>query len=96
MTQIAAANQNFQGSLMPQVTLVREFSAAGPCLTLGMLVRETEKFYVFYPWRGGRKFQAKERRIMKCLPGRYSGAHTEACHSCRDHAQTQYPRGYMD
>jgi hypothetical protein len=63
---------------------VRQFSAAGPCLTLGALVRETEQFYVYTPNHG------RERRVGK------GAVHIEPCSSCRDHPRTQYPHGYMD
>ena len=79
--------------------IVREFSPAGPCLTLGKLVCETPSFYVFLPWRGGNNYGGKERRIARNLTasgGAYSRAHVEPCSSCRDHPKTQYPNGYMD
>jgi hypothetical protein len=76
--------------------LVRSFSPAGPCLTEGRLVRETARFYIFNEWLGGDRFRDKESRLAKCLPGHYSRAHVEPCSSCRDHARTQYPNGYMD
>jgi hypothetical protein len=76
--------------------IVREFSPAGPCLTLGKLVRETPQFYVYTEWRGGETFGPAERKVRKKTPGHYSRAHVEPCHSCRDHPKTQYPNGYMD
>lgn len=76
--------------------IVREFSAAGPCLTVGKLVRETQQFFVYLPWRGGDNYEEKERRIAKRTAARYSPAHILACPSCRDHERTQYPNGYMD
>lgn len=76
--------------------LVRSFSPVGPCITEGRFVRETTKFYVYNEWRGGDRFDTTEKRIAKRLPGHYSRAHVEPCSSCRDHAQTQYPNGYMD
>jgi hypothetical protein len=78
------------------VKIVREFSAIGPCLTLGKLVRETEQFYVYLPWHGGDKYGPEEKRTAKRRPGNRSFAHVDPCHSCRDHADTQYPNGYMD
>jgi hypothetical protein len=77
-------------------TLVRDFSRAGPCITLGRLVRETPQFYVYNEWRGGETYEERESRVAKRLPGRYSGTHVEPCSSCRDHPKTQYPNGYMD
>jgi hypothetical protein len=71
-------------------TIVREFSPIGPCLTLGRLKKETAKFYVFDEWQGGDRYEG-EKRVSKT--GR---AHIVPCHSCRDHAKTQYPNGYMD
>lgn len=78
------------------MTIVREFSAIGPCLTLGKLVSETPRFYVFLPWRGGDRYDEKSRKIMKRTADHYSPAHVMACPSCRDHERTQYPNGYMD
>ena len=69
---------------------VREFSRCGPCLTLGPLVSETALFYC-YQERDNTK-----RRIRKRTEAHYSPAHVEPCPSCRDHARTQYPDGYMD
>jgi hypothetical protein len=68
---------------------VRRFSAAGPCISLGRLLRETAKFYVYQP----RRPDESERRVAK---DRYGLVHTEPCNACRDHARTQYPEGYMD
>lgn len=65
---------------------VRQFSACGPCTTLGPLVKETAGFYCHGPKFNGSK------------PGRISKAraHVVPCGSCRDHPRTQYPEGYMD
>jgi hypothetical protein len=73
------------------MTLVREFSFAGPCLTIGRLVRQTAKFYVYNEWLGGDRFDATEKRI-----GKNHRMHVEPCRRCRDHAHTQYPNGYLD
>lgn len=81
---------------MSEVKIVREFSAAGPCLTTGKLVRETANFYVYLPWHGGDRYGPEEKRIARRRPGHYSAAHVEPCSCCRDHARTQYPNGYMD
>jgi hypothetical protein len=70
--------------------LVREFSAIGPCITLGQFVKRTEKFTVFRAWQGGSCFADTETRVSS------SKVHTEPCRSCRDHEATQYPHGYMD
>lgn len=74
---------------------VRAFSAAGPCLTLGRLTKETAKFYCFEEWRGGDVYSGA-KKVAKPLPGKYSGNHIEPCPSCRDHVKTQYPNGYED
>ena len=81
-------------------TIVREFSAAGPCLTLGKFVRRTAKTIVYREWLGGNNY-GQERRVggWKVLQrdGRSRAyIHTEPCHRCRDHSRTQYPNGYMD
>lgn len=75
--------------------IVREFSTVGPCITVGRLVKETEQFFVFDRWQGGDRFEGRGK-IRKRSEGRYSRAHIEPCCSCRDHAKTQYPEGYMD
>lgn len=78
--------------------LVREFSRSGPCLTLGLWVRDTAKFHVYRKWRGGESYDAQETKVKRRLDDRegYSPAHVEPCPSCRDHAKTQYPHGLMD
>lgn len=69
---------------------VREFSVAGPCITLGELVRETPASYFV-------RDRYEPTKINRYGKGRWEGKrHTEACPSCRDHAKTQYPEGYMD
>jgi len=73
------------------MTVVREFSPCGPCLTLGALVRETAQFYCYADRADG-----TQRKIRKPTPGNWSKAHVEPCVSCRDHARTQYPHGYQD
>lgn len=82
-------------------TIVRESSAAGPCLTLGRFVRRTAKTIVYREWLGGDNY-GQERRVggwkvqePNGRPG-HAYIHTEPCHSCRDHQRTQYPNGYMD
>ncbi len=68
---------------------VRRFSAAGPCIVRGELVKETAKFYVYRDrFHGG-----EEKRIGK---DQYGMVHIDPCVSCRDHQRTQYPDGYMD
>jgi hypothetical protein len=73
------------------VRTVREFSAAGPCLTLGELVRETPRFYVIKPRPNGYG-EEPERRVGK----RGGLVHCEPCRCCLDHPETQYPDGYLD
>ncbi len=81
------------------MTTVREFSPAGPCLTLGKFVRRTPKTIVYREWLGGDSF-GKERRAggwkVEEKDGRRGYIHTEPCPSCRDHERTSYPNGYMD
>lgn len=73
------------------IATVRRFSAAGPCLTLGQLARQTAKFYFYHRWIGGSQFEASEHRVAKSPL-----VHIEPCNCCRDHEHTQYPHGYMD
>ena len=73
---------------------IRRFSMAGPCITLGEVVRETEHFY-FY--RGSRVAIAGDTSdILKVKKDGERLVHSIPCVSCRDHTQTQYPNGYED
>jgi hypothetical protein len=75
--------------------IVRAFSCCGPCLILGKLTKQTAQFYCYDEWQGGDRYEGA-KRVRKETPEHYSGAHIEPCPSCRDHAKTQYPNGYMD
>lgn len=77
-------------------TIVREFSRAGPCITLGKLTKETPRFWIYATWKGGTNYGPDEHRVSKQVPGRYCPAHVTPCPSCTDHPKTQYPNGYMD
>jgi len=76
------------------ITIVREFSAAGPCIVMGKFVKRTSKFIMYNNWRGGDRYDSKVSRVggWKVTEGDY--IHTVPCKSCRDHAKTQYPNGY--
>lgn len=74
---------------------VRRFSAAGPCLTLGEIVRETEHFY-FYKLRQFGYEPDPAVIVRKVKKDGERLVHSKPCVSCMDHAQTQYPRGYED
>lgn len=76
--------------------LVREFNRAGPCIPLGLWVRDTKRFHIYRQWLGGDKYGESERRVAIRTPDHYSRAHVEPCPSCEDHPQTQYPDGYLD
>lgn len=74
-------------------TTVRKFSPVGPCITLGYLERETERFYVYTPrgsLHGPRAGEPRTRRVAK------RDTHIEPCRCCRDHEHTTYPDGYQD
>jgi len=73
--------------------MVRQFSVVGPCLTLGRVYRETERYWFFQPIN---RPCGTPRRVMKCLPAHWSPHHTEPCPSCVDHPHTQYRSGYQD
>jgi hypothetical protein len=85
-----AANDN-------AMTIVREFSPCGPCLTRGKLTKTTAQFYCYSEWRGGTNFDGPVKKVRRPdVGGHYSRAHIVPCTSCRDHVKTQYPNGYMD
>jgi hypothetical protein len=69
---------------------VREFSACGPCIPLGNLVSRSPNRVKFIDRYSGRVTSRFGFRVESGL------IHTEPCVSCRDHARTQYPDGYMD
>ena len=80
------------------MTIVRQFSRCGPCLTLGQVTKITPRFYFFDEWRGGDKYEG-EKRVARDLSdngGPWSPNHVIPCPSCRDHPKTQYPHGSMD
>ena len=78
---------------------VREFSTAGPCLTLGQFIRRTPKMIVYREWLGGNNYGDEKRvggwKVKEPDRGR-AYIHIEPCPSCCDHENTQYPNGYMD
>ncbi len=71
------------------VQTVREFSSAGPCITLGTLLKQTASTVTFQERDGSLGKRGGNR--LKC-----GLIHIEPCCSCRDHATTQYPNGYDD
>jgi hypothetical protein len=58
---------------------VREFSRCGPCIPLGVLVRETATRFI-YRNRNGSTFWAGKRNGL---------VHVDPCPSCRDQAHIQ-------
>jgi uncharacterized ParB-like nuclease family protein len=75
-----------------KMRFAREFNRGGPCSPLGLVVRETAGFFVYYKWLGVNRYSARERRVSKT--GRR--AHVEPCPGCRDYTRTIYPNGYTD
>ena len=65
---------------------VRELSGAGPCITLGVALRETAWRISYRDRHGTPKFISKRRWAV----------HTEPCPSCPDYPKTKYPVGYWD
>jgi hypothetical protein len=59
---------------------VRELSVAGPCITLGLFLRETNRRISYRDRHGTPKFISTRWAI-----------HTEPCPSCPDHPKTKYP-----
>lgn len=70
------------------VTILRDFSAAGPCIPQGVVTNETATALEVTVAGSVRKVLKRNRRFQTGL------LHTEPCRSCRDHPQTQYPNGY--
>ena len=67
------------------VKTVRELSVAGPCVTLGLVLRETAWRISYRDRHGTSKFINKRWAV-----------HTEPCPSCPDYPKTKYPDGYWD
>ena len=64
---------------------VRELSVAGPCITLGLVLRETDRRISYRDRHGTPKFISRRWAI-----------HTEPCPSCPDHPNTKYPDALED
>ena len=69
------------------MTTVREFSAIGPCISLGEVIKQTPATVTFRE-RDGSIGRRGGYRLKAGL------IHVIACRSCRDHAESQYPNGY--
>ena len=65
---------------------LRESNAAGPCIPLGTVIRQTSRFWIF-----NCRFTGEEKRR-----GKKFSRHTSPCSCCTDHPRTAYPDGYMD
>ena len=63
----------------------RERSAAGPCITLGLVLREAGSSISYRDRHGTAKFISTRWAV-----------HTEPCLSCPDYPKTKYPEGYWD
>jgi hypothetical protein len=61
---------------------IRELSVAGPCTTLGLVVRETD-----------RRISYRDRHGTPKFISRRWATHTEPCPSCPDHPKTKYSGG---
>src|ERR1700737_3279918 len=68
------------------VKTVRELRVAGPCITLGLVLRETAGRISYRDRHGTPKFISK----------RWAAAHTEPCPSCPDHPKAKHPDDYRD
>src|SRR5262249_31994424 len=62
---------------------VRAFSEAGPCITLGAVLRETDHCVSYRDCQGATTLISIDRTV-----------HTEPCPSCPDHPRTKYRYGY--
>jgi hypothetical protein len=77
---------------------LRRFSAYGPCLDLyGVVVSATDKTVTYRTERGDiKRAGGYDWHSNGSRPLGQGLLHTDACPSCRDHARTQYPEGYMN
>ncbi len=73
---------------------VREFSPAGPCLTLGEFVKRSPKFIFYRERLGGDRYAGRVSRVGGWKVTGADYIHIEPCRSCRDHPETSYPNGY--
>jgi hypothetical protein len=62
------------------VKIVREKSVAGPCITLGVVLRETASRITYRDRHGEQKFISKRWPV-----------HSGPCPSCPDYPQPKYP-----
>ncbi|MEZ6136987.1 MAG: hypothetical protein R3C53_18995 [Pirellulaceae bacterium] len=71
------------------VPIVRIGNFCGSCIWLGLLVRETAKFYVYADGCRDAKTinDHPTKRILK------SSVHLKPCKGCKDHPETNYPLG---
>jgi hypothetical protein len=67
------------------VKTVRELSVAGPCITLGLVLRETASRITYRDRHGTSKFISKRWAV-----------HTEPCSSCLIIPKAKYPDSYWD
>ena len=70
--------------------MVREMNTCGPCIKLGIVMRETANFFVYAVdahRMDGDIESFKKKRVRK------NNVHVEACVRCKDHPKTHYPMG---
>jgi hypothetical protein len=63
------------------VKTVRELRVAGPCITVGLVLRETARRISYRDRHGALKF----------ISTRWAAAHTEPCPSCPDYSEDEMP-----
>jgi hypothetical protein len=64
--------------------IVRESSVAGPCVTLGHVLRETGRRISYRDRHGTRRFISKRWAV-----------HTDPCPLCPDHPTMKYSDGHL-
>jgi hypothetical protein len=62
------------------VKTIRELSVAGPCITLGLVLRETDRRISYRDRHGTPKFISKRWAV-----------HTDPCPSCPDYLEDEIP-----
>lgn len=89
MSRIANPKTRTELEALPQVRVI---SMAGPCFTRRYLIRRNPGSVTIGHWSTNHPDPTVGHLITERES--YSWVHTEPCHSCTDHPETNYPNGY--